>query len=305
MKVAILGTGALGTYYGTRLAREGADVYFLARSNYETICKEGLRLLSNEGDIFLPHPNVYKHPRECGPMDLIIVSWKSFLNHQLEKSLPYLLKEDTLIFTLQNGMGNAESIARFAPQENVCVALCYSTCIPVSPAVVQHVGGNDTRFAPMVNTPGGLAHAQWLADLFARTGIRTTVCEVAEGMLWRKLLLNIPYNGVSVALGGLSSNQLAEVPGAVERMRGVMEEVFHTAELRGFPLPPESIKREMTRIRKMGDFIPSSGQDLLRGRPIEYDSIWEIPLQKALEVGADVPLWRQLCVDIRKRIGRD
>lgn len=295
----------MGTYYGTRLARDGADVCFLARSNYEAIRQGGLRLLSDEGDIYLPNANVCSHPRECGPVDLIVVSWKSFLNFQLKKCLPYLLKEDTLLFTLQNGMGNAEYISQFMPRENVCVALCYATCIPVSPNVVRHVGGNDTRFAPMVSTPAGRAHAQRLADIFARTGVRTTVFDEMEGMLWRKLVLNIPYNGVSVALGGLSSNQLAEVPGATERMRGVMEEVVHTAELRGFPFPPGTIKKEMTRIRKMGDFIPSSGQDLLRGRPIEYDAIWEIPLQKALEIGAEVPLWHQLCVDIRKRIGRD
>jgi ketopantoate reductase len=84
-----------------------------------------------------------------------------------------------------------------------------------------------------------------------------------------------------------------------------MEEVCATAEKRGYPLPLDMVQRQMERTRVMGEFIPSSAVDYLRGRPVEYDAIWGRTLERAREAGVEVPHWEQLAADIRTRLNKD
>ena len=305
MKTAILGTGSVGAYFGGHLAHAGEDVAFLARSTYEPIKRNGLTLEGPDGRIHVPQPKIFREAAECGPVDLVLVCWKTYLNHQLAQSLPPLLHENTLVLTTQNGMGNAEAIAGLVPQERVGVALCFSSFMPAGPGVFRNLGANDTRLAPMAETDTAMAQVAGVSRTMEKAGIHATSYESMEDMLWRKLIINIPFNGVSLAEGGLTGGQLATLPGAAGRMRGIMEEICRAAELRGHPLPAGTVDKEIARILHLVDFIPSSAQDYLNGRPVEYEAIWETPLQRALEAGAEAPLWQELCRDIRRRIGRE
>lgn len=92
------------------------------------------------------------------------------------------------------------------------------------------------------------------------------------------------------------------MPDQVERARGIIEEVCHTAEKRGFPLPRDIVQYQMDRTAVMGPFIPSSAVDYNLGRPVEYEAIWGAPLRRAQQVQAHVPLWEELCRDIQARL---
>lgn len=302
MRIAILGAGALGCYYGAKLASTGENVAFILRSAYDSVSEKGLIVQSVGGDMHLKQPEIYRTTQACGPVDLVIVSWKAISNHLLAEHLPPLLHEDTRIITLQNGMGNAEALSAFVAPERIHIGLCFVCCMMDTPGMIRHLEGGDIQFAPFVNTPAGLAQAEQYADMFARAGIKTMAFAEAEKILWCKLSWNIPFNGLCLAHGGISVRQLFQMPGEAERARHIMNEVCAVALERGYPLPLDIVNSQMERTSLMGDFIPSSAVDYLRGRPVEYDAIWGIPLQRAREAGVAVPYWEQLSQDIRTRL---
>ena len=125
MKIAILGAGALGCYYGARLQESGQDVSFIVRSEYDYLKEHGLEVKSLHGNISLPRIKVYREASEVGPVDLVVVAWKSTANAGFAKALPPLMGPDTVVATLQNGMGNAEEIARIIPSDRIYVGLCF------------------------------------------------------------------------------------------------------------------------------------------------------------------------------------
>ena len=304
MTIAILGAGALGCYYGARLAEAGEEVRFIMRSAYEPVKEHGLHVQSVAGDIDLDHPAVFRTPQECGPVDLAIVCWKTTCNAHLAEALPPLLKADgsTRVITLQNGMGNAEAIGAIVDPARVFIGLCFVCAMMPTPGRIEHLEGGDIQFAPAVPTDAGLAQAQEFAALFARARIRTLAFLHAEQILWCKLSWNIPFNGLCLAHGGISVRRLFTMPAEVERARAIMEEVCTTAEMRGFPLPLDIVHQQMERTARMGDFIPSSAVDYNLGRPVEYEAIWGSTLARARDVGAPVPIWERLARDICARL---
>lgn len=302
MKIAILGAGALGCYYGAKLAAAGEDVSFIMRSAYEPVLKNGLVVDSKDGDFTLPHPSVFRTSAEAGPADLVILTWKTTANDHLAEALPPLLKEGTRLVTLQNGMGNAEAAAQYMPAANVYIGLCFVCAMMPEPGRIVHLEGGDIQFAPFLPSPEGLAGARELAELFARAGIRTRAFEQAEQIQWCKLTWNIPFNGLCLAHGGISIDELFAMPGELQRAEAIMREVCLTAEMRGYKLPEDIVRHQMERTASMGAFVPSSAVDYQKNRPIEYDAIWGKTLEKAREVHAPVPMWEQLCADIEARI---
>ncbi len=302
MTIAILGAGALGCYYGARLAEAGHEVRFIMRSAYAPVKEHGLRVNSVEGDIFLPQPQVFRTPEECGAADLVIVCWKTACNGSLAAALPPLLHERTRVITLQNGMGNAEAISEIVPAARVFIGLCFVCAMMPEPGTIKHLEGGDIQFAPAVPGEEGLQQAEEFAALFAAARIRTRAFLHAEQILWCKLSWNIPFNGLCLAHGGISVRELFTMPGEVERARAIMEEVCITARMRGFPLPLEIVHQQMERTGRMGDFIPSSAVDYNLGRPVEYQAIWGSTLERAHEVAAPVPVWEKLAADIRARL---
>ncbi len=304
MTIAILGAGALGCYYGARLAEAGHEVRFIMRSAYEPVREHGLRVTSVEGDMFLPHPQVFRTPEDCGPVDLVIVCWKTTCNEHLATALPPLLHEGTRVITLQNGMGNAEAISAIVPAARVFIGLCFVCAMMPEPGNINHLEGGDIQFAPALPTEEGLRQAEEFAALFAAARIRTRAFLHAEQILWCKLSWNIPFNGLCLAHGGISIRQLFTMPEEVARARAIMEEVCLTAQMRGFPLPLDIVQQQMERTGRMGDFIPSSAVDYNLGRPVEYQAIWGSTLARAREVCAPVPVWEALAADIRARLER-
>ena len=304
MKIAILGAGALGCYYGARLVEAGHDVCFIGRSVYEPLKHDGLHVESVHGDIHLSDVNVCRRAEECGPVDLVIVCWKTTCNDQLQHYLPALVREGTEVLTFQNGMGNAEAISVFVPAERVYIGLCFVCCMMDEPGKIRHLEGGDIQFAPHISSAAGSARAREFAAMFEQAHIVSSAYDHAEQIQWCKLTWNIPFNGLCVAHGGISVKKLFTLPGQDERAEAIMQEVCKAAEMRGYPLRMDIVRWQMERTRIMGDFIPSSAVDYLRGRPVEYDAIWGRTLERAHEAGLAAPHWEQLAADIRSRLNR-
>lgn len=304
MKIAILGAGALGCYYGARLAEAGHEVCFIGRSVCAPLKREGLHVESVHGDIHLLDVQVCSQAAECGPVDLVIVCWKATSNDQLGNYLPALVRGETDVLTFQNGMGNAEAISTYVAASRIYIGLCFVCCMMDEPGRIRHLEGGDIQIAPFVSSAAGSARSKELAAMFEQAHLVANAYDHAEQIQWCKLTWNIPFNGLCVAHGGISVKKLFTLPGQPERAEAVMQEVCTAAEKRGYPLPMDIVRQQMERTRIMGEFVPSSAVDLLRGRPVEYDAIWGRTLERAHEAGVNAPYWEQLAADIRRQLGQ-
>ncbi|MCW1884967.1 2-dehydropantoate 2-reductase [Luteolibacter flavescens] len=300
--VAIVGAGAIGLYYGARLAAAGEDVRFLLRSDYDAVQRDGIRIESVAGDLHLPPEQVQSHrtPEEIGPVDLVIVAWKTTSNHLLADVLPPLLHEGTQVLTLQNGLGNCEALAAIVGPQRVLGALCFVCLNRLSPGHVSHTAGGKISVGEHVNDERG--RAAEIARRFTAAGIPTDAAPSLAAAQWTKLVWNIPFNGLAIAEGGVTTDVLLATPGVEAEIRALMAEVIAAARAQGLPLEDKLIGFNVERTRPMGPYRPSSMIDYVEGREVEYDSIWAEPLRRAKTAGIEVPHLEKLATRIRERL---
>jgi 2-dehydropantoate 2-reductase len=295
--IAIVGSGAIGLYYGGRLAEAGHDVRFLLRSDYDTITADGLRCESVHGDFHLHPVQAFRSAAEIGPVDLVIVAWKATSNFLLESVLPPLLKENTQVVTLQNGLGNCESIAAITGAERVLGALCFVCINRLSPGFIHHSAGGRMAIGEFSTGLPGRAAA--LAAVFAAAKVETVVESNVEETVWKKLIWNVPFNGLAIAEGGKTTDALLAEASIEAEIRALMEEVVAAAGARGFSLDPKLIDWNIDRTRPMGPYRPSSLIDWQEGREVEIEAIWAEPLRRAKAAGLSLPHWEKLLERIR------
>ncbi len=134
-RIAIIGAGALGCYYGARLVKAGEDVHFLVRSNRAALMARGLKVKTPTERFSARKIQVYGSAAEIGPCDLVIIATKATGNEALKTILPPLLKPDTAVLTLQNGLGVEEPIADIVGPGRVIGAICYIGCMRTAPGL--------------------------------------------------------------------------------------------------------------------------------------------------------------------------
>jgi 2-dehydropantoate 2-reductase len=139
LKIAVVGCGAVGSFYGAKLARAGHEVHFLLRSDYDTVRRQGVLIRSLEGD-FQVQPQCARRPEEIGPADLVLIGLKTTANEAFAKLLPPLVGSGTAVLTLQNGLGNEEDLARLFPVEQIMGGLCFVCLNRLAPGMIQHIG---------------------------------------------------------------------------------------------------------------------------------------------------------------------
>ena len=298
--VAVVGSGAVGLYFGGRLAAAGEDVKFLLRSDFEAISRDGLRVESAHGDFELPHLQAHRTPGEIGPVDLVIVAWKATANHHLATVLPPLLHADTQVLTLQNGLGNCETLAEIVGPERVLGGLCFVCINRISPGLVSHSAGGRMTLGEW--RPDGRGRAGELERRFKAAGIQGVAVPDLEKAQWEKLVWNIPFNGLSVAEGGVTTDVLLASAEMDNELRALMAEVIAAARSLGHELSDDLIDFNITRTRPMGPYRTSSMIDFVEGREVEVAPIWEEPLRRANEAGVAMPRTAALVSRIQKRV---
>jgi 2-dehydropantoate 2-reductase len=300
--IAVLGSGAIGLYYGGRLANTGGDVSFLTRSDFDAISRDGIRGFSVHGDFKLPRAKAFRSTEEIGPVDLVIVSWKATSNHLLGGVLPPLLHPETQVLTLQNGLGNCEVIEGIVGPRRVLGALCFVCINRVAPGVVQHsAGGKFSVGEWQAGIPGRAAE---VARRMKDANIPANAVENLRQAQWEKLVWNIPFNGLSVAEGGVTTDVLLSNAGTELEIRVIMAEVIAAARALGLELSEDLIEFNVSRTRPMGPYRTSSMIDFVEGREVEIGPIWEEPLRQAAEAGVSMPHTIELLRRIRVRMGK-
>ncbi|HIL73756.1 MAG TPA: 2-dehydropantoate 2-reductase, partial [Verrucomicrobia bacterium] len=195
-KIAIVGCGAVGSFYGGKLCQAGRDAHFLLRSDYEAVRDNGVHIQSPNGD-FHVRPVAAKSPWEIGRCDLVVVGLKSTANHRLGELLAPLVGEGTVLLTLQNGLGNEAALAKRFPAQSVFGGMCFVCLNRIAPGVVQHLAHGKIVLGRHGGSPDELTGA--IAELIRSTGIPVDVSPDLEKAHWEKLVWNIPFNGLGVA----------------------------------------------------------------------------------------------------------
>ncbi len=211
MRVGVIGSGALGLYYGALLQKASHDVHFLLRRDYQAICRTGLQVTSPRGDFHLAEVNGYRTSREIGPVDLILIGLKAYANDDLVELVRPLVTAETTILTLQNGLGNEELLAAAFGAGHIVGGVAFLCCNRGEPGVVHHLDQGSIRIAEFSK---GLSTrvATELAETFNQAGIPCEACSDLTRVRWEKLVWNIPFNGLC-ALTSLPTDQLAGLPG--------------------------------------------------------------------------------------------
>jgi len=313
MKIAVVGCGAVGSYYGALLCRAGQDVHFLLRSDYDAVRQKGVTIHSVKGD-FHVQPRCARTPEEIGDCDTVLIALKTTANDQFPRLLPPLVGPQTAIVTLQNGLGNTERLARLFPPQPVLNGLCFVCLNRLEPGVIRH---SDYGLIVLgeFQRPAG-PRAQKLAALLQNAGVPCKATDRLAQAQWEKLIWNIPFNGLGVAgVAGvdaltnpagprspvarlspvLTTDQLLADPRWVKLLRELMLEVIHAARALGHDLPDGLADDRIARTRTMGAYKASTLLDFERRQPLELESLFLEPLRRAQKAGVPVPRLARLC----------
>ncbi len=313
MKIAIVGCGALGSYYGARLCLAGHETHFLLRSDFDVVARRGIRVVSDQpGETFAARPVAARVPEEIGPVDLIVVGLKTTANSRLRDWIPPLVNAATAVLTLQNGLGNEELLSEIVRPQQVMGGLCFVSLNRIAPGVIRHINGARILMGEFQRPPS--ERTQRIAVALRGAGVP---CDLAEDLglaHWLKLVWNIAFNGLGVASvagyeavvsGRVDPSQplqpcqttdlLLADPAWRELVSEVMLEVIDAARRLGFPIDSAYAQAEIDRTRLMGIYRASTLVDFERGSPLELESLFLEPLQQAKRAGAVLPRIEALC----------
>lgn len=310
-RYAIIGTGAIGGYYGARLQQSGCDVHFLLRSDYVHVNKSGLVVESVDGDMMLPQVNAYNNPAAMPPMDVVVIALKTTQNNHLKRLMPPL-NDGAVVLVLQNGLGIETEIAQLVSPEHIMGGLCFVCSNKVGPGHIRHLdygkiqlGAYSATNQPRSLTPAMLEIATDLRD----ANIAIDVTEDLFMARWRKLVWNVPYNGLSVVLDATTEELMAD-SGVKAQILTLMTEVIATANTWADHLSkaPGSTRQipltwstsMLVATTRMKPYRTSMKIDFDEGRPLEVEAILGNPVRAAAELGVAVPEMQTLYEQVRK-----
>lgn len=285
-RIAIVGSGAVGCYYGGRLAQQGNDVRFLMRGDFDHVRNHGLDIRSHLGDFHLPEVQCYQRAEDIGPCDLVVITLKSTGNQALPDLIPPLLHENTLLLTLQNGLGNETFLAQHFGADRVLGGICYVCINRTAPGVIEHTAQGNITIGEFMRPAQTRTHQ--IATLFNGSGV---ACEVAENLTtarWHKLVWNIPFNGLSIVGGCLDTGRILANEHLASLVKSLMTEVINAAGMLGHELPASLADQMIAQTRTIQPYTTSSLIDFMENREVELESIWGEPCRLARNAGASV-----------------
>jgi len=291
--IAVIGAGAVGAYYGGRLAQHGHDVHFLLRSDYKHVAKNGWQIKSHHGDFNLPPGTmrVYDRAEKMPKADWVIVTLKATANDQLGALIAPLIKENTQILTMQNGLGNEERLAELFGAQRILGGLAFVCIHRLEPGVIHHMDHGYVRVGEFIES--GNEKARAIAEMFRKSKVECEVLESLKKGRWAKLVWNVPFSGLGGALG-LATDELLCSGDGRELVAAIMKEVIAGARGCGVELPEGVIDQRMKETSSMGSYKSSMQLDRQHGRPMEVEAILGEPVRAAAMAGVAMPLVAEL-----------
>lgn len=301
---AIIGSGAVGALYGAWLCRAGFDVHFLARSDYDHIRMHGLIVDSIKGDFVLPHVNVYADASSMPRCDVVAITLKTTENHVLPSVLPHVVKENGIVLVMQNGFGFEEKAAVIVGPNHILGVLCFVCSNKAGPGHVRHLDFGHVSIGQYTanGSPSGITgDMKSVATDFEKAGVEVELANDLDLARWKKLVWNIPYNGLSVVLNA-RTDSLMKNPHSRDLVRRLMQEVCAAAAACGKTIEDAFVEKMLSYTDSMTPYETSMKIDFDNKRPMEVESIFGAPLyaaKKAGGAGADLPLLSMLYDELK------
>ena len=286
-RIAVVGSGAIGSYYGAKLANAGSDVHFLMRGDLSAVRRDGILVLGDSENFRVAKINCYNSTKEIGACDLVIVAVKAISNSDLVDIIPPLLHDQTMVLTLQNGLGNDEFLAKHFGAKRVLGGLCFIAIARKIRTELERYAHGDIVLGEFSRKAHARTHE--IAAKFQRANVRTHVTDDLARERWRKLIWNIPFNGLSILAGGINTHTVLGDNSLRQLALALMEEVIAAANKCGHALASDAWREMINRTETMGAYKPSTLLDWEAGRPLEIEAIWGEPLRRATAAGGKMP----------------
>ncbi|MBQ7424103.1 MAG: putative 2-dehydropantoate 2-reductase [Prevotella sp.] len=285
MTYSIIGTGAIGGYYGGRLMKAGREVHFLLHTDYEYVKAHGLQIDSCDGDFHLDNVRAYDSTRDMPKTDVVLVCLKSTNNHLLASMLKPIVDDDTTVVLIQNGIGLEADLQEAFPQLHIVAGLAFICSGKIAPGHIDHqcyghinLGNYSCPEEPF---------ARLLSD-FQDAGIKAAEVPYAEAR-WKKAVWNMPFNGMTVALN-TSTDRLLKNPHTRRLIYDQMLEVIGAAQALGVTgIDPAFADEMMAMTDAMVPYSPSMKLDFDHCRPMEIPYLYTRPISEAAKAGFAMP----------------
>ncbi|WP_207286359.1 putative 2-dehydropantoate 2-reductase [Pseudomonas sp. FW300-N2A2] len=292
--IGIIGTGAIGGFYGVMLARAGFDVHFLLRSEFSAVAEHGLHVDSApHGALTLNPVQAYSSAEDMPPCDWLLVGAKTTSNAGLAPAIIQAAAPNAKVLLLQNGLDVEDSLRALLPDTlHLLGGLCLICVHRTGPGAITHqaLGAVNVGYhsGPAGDEQARMAIVEEGAGLFRSAGIDSQAMANLQQARWQKLVWNIPYNGLSVLLGAGTTALMADADSR-ELIKALMAEVVLGAKACGHDMPAGYADYLFMMTEKMPDYWPSMHHDFLHKRPLELAAIYARPLAAAKAVGCELP----------------
>ncbi|NSX09854.1 putative 2-dehydropantoate 2-reductase [Pseudomonas lini] len=292
--IGIIGTGAIGGFYGLMLARAGFDVHFLLRSEFSAVAERGLHLdHASLGPLTLNPVQAYSSAADMPPCDWLLVGAKTTSNADLAPAIIQAAAPDAKVLLLQNGLDVEDSLRVLLPDSlHLLGGLCLICVHRAGPGVITHqaLGAVNVGYhsGPVADEQARMNIVEEGTGLFRVAGIDSQAMPNLHQARWQKLVWNIPYNGLSVLLGASTTPLMTDTDSRA-LVQALMAEVVQGAKACGHDMPPGYADYLFMMTEKMPDYWPSMYHDFLHKRPLELDAIYTRPLAAAKAAGCELP----------------
>ena len=292
--IGIIGTGAIGGFYGVMLARAGFDVHFLLRSEFSAVAEHGLHVDSApHGALTLNPVQAYSSAEDMPPCDWLLVGAKTTSNAGLAPAIIQAAAPNAKVLLLQNGLDVEDSLRALLPDTlHLLGGLCLICVHRTGPGAITHqaLGAVNVGYhsGPAGDEQARMAIVEEGAGLFRSAGIDSQAMANLQQARWQKLVWNIPYKGLSVLLGAGTTALMADADSR-ELIKALMAEVVRGAKACGHDMPAGYADYLFMMTEKMPDYWPSMHHDYLHKRPLELAAIYARPLAVAKAAGCELP----------------
>jgi len=288
MRIAVMGTGAVGGYFGAKLAAAGHELAFIARGQHlEAMRRGGLRIESPSGNLHIRDAAFAGSPADCRTVDLVLFCVKSYDTATALETLAPLLGDRTAILSLQNGVDNPAKIARRWGSARSFAGVVYIGAQVAAPGVILHSSGGKIVFGTSSASSGTAPEP--IAQTLSSAGIPCSISRNIEKIQWSKLLWNAPF----CAIGALSRADVRQILASQPLRKLVIDcmlEVQAAALTRGIDLPPSLFDQTLAFSADLGNFKPSMLQDLEAGKPLEYEAFNGLVVKILQQAGQPAPV---------------
>ena len=299
MRIAIMGAGAVGAYYGGVLARKGADIVLIARGAHgEAMKRDGLQVESHWGN-YLVHPEVALTPSEAGVADLVLHCVKLYSNAETIPTMRPMVGENTVVLTVQNGITGGESLAAEFGWQRVLEGATYiETSIAAPGHVVQT--GSSARIEFGERDGSVSDRVEKVRDALSSPGIQVETSSDIRASLWSKMVA-IGALGTIVTAARASLPEVLEMDGGMETIRTVMEEIVASGKANGVKFPNGIVDMKLSDvIHEANEFQSSLQSDFNRGGKLELDDILGAAVRLGRAGGIPMPASTALVMTLQK-----